>query len=76
MSQSIISEEMMEWIEKELKQENIEESNMNLDHVLEKIQYLINYHKSELIDHVQDVGGPIDFAKRGSSASISTKKHE
>ena len=75
ISADYISEEIMEWIEKEAKSEAENDSidfngELTLRYLLQKIEYLIWYHNKDIQDTAPGIGDPMDVIQKGFSANI------
>ena len=78
ISSDYISEEIIEWIEKEAKSEAENDSidfngTLTLEYLLQKIEYLIWYHNRDIQDTAPGVGDPMDVVQKGLSTNIITK---
>ena len=72
ISSDYISEEIMEWVEKEAKSEDLTDT-IHVQYLLKRIEYLIWYHNKDIRDTAPGVGDPLDFQIKGQSAHITTK---
>ena len=72
ISSDYISEEILEWIEKEFKLEE-QDGDINTQYMLQKVEYLIWYHNKDVQDTQPGIGDPIDVIRKGLSSHITTK---
>ena len=81
LSSDYISEEIIEWVEKEAQAEQKDDSvdfngTITLHYLLQKIEYLIWYHNKDIQDTEPGIGNPMDVIRKGLSEHIVTKSTE